>query len=66
MRRGSITERDLTQAVRMETDQTDPARVKLVYLERNGDSSIIPYKHRLQILDVSVEDGVKTVRIELQ
>ena len=66
MRRGSITEHDLTQAVRMQTGQTDPARVKLAYLERNGEISIIPYKEEPRILDVSIEDGVKTVRIELQ
>src|SRR4051794_40699644 len=44
MRRGSITEHDLTQAVRMQTGQTDPAKVKFAYLERNGQISIIPYK----------------------
>ena len=66
MRRGSITERDLTQAVRMQTGQTDPAKVKLAYLERNGEISIIPYEGEPHIVDVSVENGVKTVRIELK
>ncbi len=66
MRQGSITDDDLTQALRMQTRQTDPARVKLAYLERNGQISIIPFKQEPQVFTVSVEDGVQTVRIELE
>lgn len=65
MRRGSITERDLAQAVRMQTGQADAAKVKIAYLERNGEISIIPYQDEPHIVEVSVEQGVKTVRIEL-
>lgn len=66
MRRGSITEDDLKQALRTQTRQTDPAKVKLAYLERNGEISIIPFKLERQVFTVSVEDGVQTVRIELE
>lgn len=66
MRHGSITEHDLTQAIRMQTGQPDAAKVKFAYLERNGAISIIPYREKPHILEVSVENGVKTVRIELQ
>ena len=66
MQRTSITEHDLAEAVRMETGQTDLAKVKFAFLERNGEISIIPYKAKPHIVEASVEDGVKTVRIELQ
>jgi uncharacterized membrane protein YcaP (DUF421 family) len=66
MRRGSITEHDLTQALRMQTDQRDLTNVKRAYLERNGEISIIPEHVEPHIVDVKVEDGVKTVRIKLQ
>ncbi len=66
MRRGSITEADLEQALRIQTKQTDPAKVKRAYLERNGQISIIPNKQEPRVYTVSVEDGVQTVRIELE
>jgi uncharacterized membrane protein YcaP (DUF421 family) len=66
MRRGSITEADLTQALRIQTNQTDPARVRRAYLERNGQISIVPYQPEPRIATVAVEDGVQTVRIELE
>jgi uncharacterized membrane protein YcaP (DUF421 family) len=65
MRRGRITEADLAQAIRLETEQTDPAKVKLAYLERDGSISVIPRQREPRIVDVAVEEGVQTVRIEL-
>jgi len=65
MRRGSVSTHDLAQALRMQGNQTDPAKVELAYLERSGDISVIPRTSEPRILDVSVEDGVQTVRIEL-
>ena len=64
--RGGITKEDLTQALRQQTKQTDPAKIKLAYLERDGGISIIPFKQEPRVLDVSVKDGVQTVRIELE
>ena len=64
--RGGITRHDLTQALREHTKQSDPAKIKLAYLERDGGISIIPYKREPRVLDVSIADGVQTVRIELQ
>lgn len=66
MRRGSITQDDLTQALRMQTRQTDPAKVELAYLERNGQISVISKGQQPQVFTVSVEDGVQTVRIEVE
>jgi uncharacterized membrane protein YcaP (DUF421 family) len=65
MRRGSITEADLAQALRIQTNQTDPARVRRAYLERNGQISIVLYRREPRIATVAVEDGVQTIRIEL-
>jgi uncharacterized membrane protein YcaP (DUF421 family) len=65
MRKGSITEHDLAQAVRVQTHHGDPAKVKRAYLEGNDEISIIPGEHEPRILDVWVEDGVKKIRIEL-
>jgi uncharacterized membrane protein YcaP (DUF421 family) len=65
MRRASITEHDLAQALRTETHQTDPAKVELAYLERSGRISVIPYKAQPRVVEVSVAPGVQTVRIEL-
>jgi uncharacterized membrane protein YcaP (DUF421 family) len=66
MRRGSITEADLAQALRIQTNQTDPARVRRAYLERNGQISIVSYRREPRIVTVAVEDGVQTIRIELE
>lgn len=66
MRRGFITAEDLDQALRLHTKQSDPSKVESAYLERNGQISIVPYPREPQVLNVSVEEGVQTVRIELQ
>jgi uncharacterized membrane protein YcaP (DUF421 family) len=60
MRRSHITENDLTGALRIQTNQTDPSRVKLAYMERNGQISIISNEREPRV----VEQGVQTVRIE--
>jgi uncharacterized membrane protein YcaP (DUF421 family) len=65
MLRGGITKQDLTQALRQQTKQSDPKKIKLAYLERDGGISIIPFEHEPRVLDISVEDGVQTIRIEL-
>lgn len=65
MRRGGITKHDLTEALRQHSKESDPAKLKFAYLERNGSISIIPFKQEPRVVEVSVEDGVQTVRIEL-
>jgi uncharacterized membrane protein YcaP (DUF421 family) len=63
MRRGSVSRLDLTQALRAQTKQTDPAKIERAVLERDGSISVIPSKQDPRVLAVSVEDGVQTVRI---
>ncbi len=66
MRRGSVSSQDLAQALRLQTNQTDPAAIQLAYLERNGQISFVPYQREPRIVDVSVADGVQTVRVKLE
>jgi uncharacterized membrane protein YcaP (DUF421 family) len=66
MRQAGLSDHDLTQALRMQNDHTDPAKIRLAYLERSGNISVIPFKGEPRVLDVSVADGVQTVRIELE
>jgi uncharacterized membrane protein YcaP (DUF421 family) len=66
MRRGSITTADLEQALRQQTRQTDPRRVERAYLERSGRISVVPDKRTPHAVDVTVQRGVQTVRVELE
>ena len=66
MRQAGLTDHDLKQALRMQNNHTDPAHIRLAYLERSGQISVVPFKGEPRILDVSVADGVQTVRIELE
>ena len=58
--------RDLEEALRLQGEETDPSKIKLAYMERNGSVSVIPRPSEPRIVDVSVTDGVQTVRIELE
>lgn len=66
LRRTSVSAKDLEEALRIESHVTNPAHVQLAYLERNGGISVIPHKPEPRVFTVSVQDGVQTVRIELQ
>lgn len=66
MRRAGLSNNDLEQALRLRSNQTDPTKIQLAYLERNGSISVLPCKHEPRIVDISIADGVQTVRIELQ
>jgi uncharacterized membrane protein YcaP (DUF421 family) len=63
LRRTSVSAKDLEEALRIESHVTEPERVQLAYLERNGGISVIPSKPEPRVLEVSVEDGVQTLRI---
>jgi uncharacterized membrane protein YcaP (DUF421 family) len=65
MRRGKVSPRDLEQALRMQGEPADIAKIQLAYLERNGQVSIVTRKEGPRMTLVPVEDGVQTVRIEL-
>ena len=63
LRGSSVSHKDLEEALRIESHVTEPESVKLAYLERNGGISVIPRKPEPRVLEMSVEDGVQTVRI---
>ena len=65
MREAGLSDLDLTQALRMQNNHTDPANIKQAYLERNGNISVIPMKREPRVVEVDVKDGVQTVRIEI-
>ena len=65
MRETGMSEHDLTQALRLQARQTDPSKVELAYLERGGSISVVPRRDEPRIIDVSIADGVQTVRIEI-
>ena len=66
MREASVTERELMQAIRSSGTEPDPSHVQSAYMERGGSICIVPRQEGPKILEVSVENGVQTVRIELQ
>jgi uncharacterized membrane protein YcaP (DUF421 family) len=45
MREASMTRQDLEESLRLNGSMTDPSKVRLSYLERNGDISVIPDQH---------------------
>lgn len=63
LRQTSVSAKDLEEALRIESHVTEPESVKLAYLERNGGISVIPRKPEPRVLEISVENGVQTVRI---
>jgi uncharacterized membrane protein YcaP (DUF421 family) len=65
MRQAGLSEHDLKQALRMQNNHADPAKIRRAHLERSGKISVIPFEGEPRVLDVSVADGVQTVRIEL-
>lgn len=65
MRRATLSERDLAQALRKEVGHEDPSRIRLAYMERSGEVSVVPEDSEPRVVDVTVRDGVQTVRIEL-
>lgn len=66
MHRSSITNEDLIGALRLQTNQSDPAKVQFAYLERSGRISVVPQTREPRLWIVSIAEGVQTIRIELQ
>ena len=66
MRKAGLSSHDLKQSLRLQAKMNDPSEVKQACMERNGSISVIPYQKDPRILEVDVQDGVKTVRIVLE
>lgn len=66
MRKSHISRKDLELALRSNGKITDPDDVKVARFERSGDISVIPRDSKKpRVLEVSVQEGVQTIRIEL-
>ena len=65
MRQTGVSDNDLEQALRTQAPGTDPSRVHRATLERNGSISVVPADKAPRIIEVSVENGVQTVRVEI-
>jgi uncharacterized membrane protein YcaP (DUF421 family) len=65
MRRAGVSAHDLEQALRAQAKVTDPSRVRLAVLERDGTISVLPADDAPQVVEVSVAQGVQTVRVEI-
>lgn len=63
MRRTGTTDRDLARAMREDGHVPDASRIEFAYMERDGSISVVPKSSEPKILEVSVQDGVQTVRI---
>jgi uncharacterized membrane protein YcaP (DUF421 family) len=61
MQRSRISEKDLMAAIRL-NHLTTVEHVKEAYLERNGQISVIP---RPYVVEVNVEPGVQTIRVDI-
>lgn len=64
MRKSHISRKDLEMALYLNGNVTDSSQVKEARFERSGDISVIPREPDMQIVQVSVHEGVQTVRIE--
>lgn len=65
MRRAGVSALDLEQALRTQARVTDPSRVRLATLERDGTISVLPADEAPRVIEVSVEQGVQIVRVEI-
>jgi len=65
LQKSHITHKDLEATLRSVGKLTELTQVKIARLERSGQISIIPQNQPPQVIEVAVEAGVQTVRIEL-
>jgi uncharacterized membrane protein YcaP (DUF421 family) len=66
MRRSHISEQDLLEELRLNANIEDVSRIKRAYKERSGQISGVRHAPETELFDVGVENGVKTVRIEIR
>lgn len=65
VRRENLSRQDMNEALRLQGQVTDLQKVRLAYRERNGRISVITQPSEPRVVIVPVEEGVQTVRIEL-
>ena len=65
MRKSHISKKDLESSLRSQAKLTEPSQVEIAHLESGGDISVLPKDKQPQVIEVSVEEGVKIIRIEV-
>jgi uncharacterized membrane protein YcaP (DUF421 family) len=65
MEKSNISKEDLMSAVRSESNLESLNSVQKAFLERSGNISIIRESQSPKILEVKVENGVQTIRIQI-
>ncbi|HEU5081535.1 MAG TPA: YetF domain-containing protein [Opitutaceae bacterium] len=63
LRKHHLSRRDLAEDLHLNGGTTDLAKVREAVLERSGDISIV---RKTQVFTISVQEGVQTVRIEVE
>jgi len=66
MSKAHINQTDLIASLRSNAHLSEPSEVKQARLERSGQISIIPAARKPQVIEVKVENGVQTVRLQLE
>ncbi len=65
LRESHIGTEDLSEALRLHGKVLAPADVTEARIERSGDISVVPRPREPRVFEVTVRDGVQTVRIEV-
>jgi len=65
LRRSHISVHDLLEALRLRANTDDLSRVKAAFKERSGDVGFVLQERTPKVVEVAVQPGVQTVRIEL-
>jgi uncharacterized membrane protein YcaP (DUF421 family) len=66
MRKSGITKHDLLSALRCNAQVSNPHEVKVAMLERGGEISVILYERIPHVVEVTVQDNVQKMVIELR
>lgn len=66
MKKAHVSQADLMSSIRSYAHLSEVSEVKAARFERNGQISIIPAARKPQIIEVKVEEGVQTVRLEIE
>ncbi len=66
LEKSKIGENDLMQAVRAQANLDSLDDVKVAYLERGGNITVIPKPKEPSIVSTHIEDGVKEIRIVIK
>lgn len=65
LRISHITYDDLMEELRLNANCNDVSEVAFAYKERSGQVGVVLQKKQLQIVDITVADGVQTVRLQV-